>query len=309
MTIDFQHILSETLVLKTIFVLSAATSIAAAQQSPAPIQNGAHPVVSPDGNHIAFMSNRDGTPDLYVMNADGSGVLRLTRNADEEAFSGWSGDSKQLFFTTVAGDSAHTYSISTDGTGLASIGAFAAHAVLVSPDGKSVVYGAGPWATVQLFRARADGSGSRRLTPGGGAYWCSALADNGTRVATSRSDSNGMQIWIFDASTDESWMATSFPKSDGNPQCPAWAPEGRRLALQSAAPAGADSTMRDGHIWLLRLDTGAATKVAEHARPYLDEAPSWFPDGRHIAFQSNRTGRWEIWVMNYDGTDAHQITQ
>lgn len=300
-----QH--SETLVLKTLIVLSAAATLAAAQQPPAPTENGGHPVVSPDGNHIAFTSNRDGTPDLYVMNADGTGVVRLTRSPAEEAISGWNTDGTRLFYTIVSGDSAHTYSVAADGTGVTSVGTYAARTVLVSPDGQSVIYGAGPWATMQLFRERVDGTGSRRLTPGGGAYWCSSLTDNGTRVATSRSDSNGMQVWIFDASTDESWMATSFPKSDGNPQCPAWAPEGRRLALQSAAPV-ADSTKRDGHIWVLRLDTGAATKLAEHASPYLDEAPSWFPDGRRIAFQSNRTGRWEIWVMNYDGTGAHQIT-
>jgi TolB protein len=293
-------------VFKTIVLLTAAASVASAQK--APTENGVHPVVSPDGSHIAFTSNRDGTPDLYVMNPDGSGTVRLTRNAQNEAISGWSADSRTLFYTVVAGDSAHVYSITANGAGVAALGTFAARSVLVSPDGKSVVYGAGPWATLQLFTARMDGSGSRRLTPGSAGYWCSTLSNDGSRVATSRSDSNGIQISIFDARTDESWQATAFPKSDGNPQCPAWAPDGQHLAFQSASPNPTDPTTRAGHIWIVALDDGHATKLAEHTSSYLDETPSWFPDGKHIAFQSNRTGRWEVWVMNADGSEAHQIT-
>jgi Tol biopolymer transport system component len=54
--------------------------------------------------------------------------------------------------------------------------------------------------------------------------------------------------------------------------------------------------------------TGKATKVAAHDRPYLDETPSWFPDGKRIAFQSDRTGVMQIWVMNADGSDVRQVT-
>ncbi|MEO6877382.1 MAG: hypothetical protein ABI205_02800 [Gemmatimonadaceae bacterium] len=291
---------------KTILLLAATASIGAAQQ--APTENGGHPLVSPDGSHIAFHSDRDGPSDLYIMNADGSGVVRLTTGAGDKAISGWSADSKTVFYTVVAGDSAHVYSVSASGAEVANLGVFGARSVLVSPDGKSVVYGAGPWATLQLFTARLDGSGSRRLTPGSGGYWCSALSGDG-RVATSRSNSNGSQIWIFDPHTDESWQATNFPKFAGNPQCPAWSPDGRRLAVQSTSLDQADPAKRDGHIWLVRLDNGGATKLAEHVSAYLDETPSWFPDGRRIAFQSNRTGRWEVWVMNVEGTDAHQLTQ
>jgi TolB protein len=38
------------------------------------------PVLSPDGRRIAFVSERDGNRQIYVMNADGSGLRRLTRN-------------------------------------------------------------------------------------------------------------------------------------------------------------------------------------------------------------------------------------
>ncbi len=63
------------------------------------------------------------------------------------------------------------------------------------------------------------------------------------------------------------------------------------------------------HIWLVDAATGTARKLAAHDAPYLDETPSFFPDGRRIAFQSNRTGRMEVWVMNVDGSGARQITR
>jgi dipeptidyl aminopeptidase/acylaminoacyl peptidase len=62
------------------------------------------------------------------------------------------------------------------------------------------------------------------------------------------------------------------------------------------------------HIWIVDAATGAARKLAAHDQPYLDETPSWFPDGKHIAFQSNRTGRMEVWVMNADGSGQLQVT-
>jgi len=40
-----------------------------------------------------------------------------------------------------------------------------------------------------------------------------------------------------------------------------------------------------------------------------NENPAWSPDGEHIAFQSERYGDWEIFVMNADGTDVYSTGQ
>ena len=82
---------------------------------------------------------------------------------------------------------------------------------------------------------------------------------------------------------------------------PAWSSDGRQLAIQV-------SGKEVGHIWLVDLATGDARKLAAHTTPYLDEVPAWFPDGGRVAFQSNRTGRMEIWVMNADGSGQRQVT-
>ncbi|MFL6278239.1 MAG: TolB family protein [Blastocatellia bacterium] len=39
-----------------------------------------------------------------------------------------------------------------------------------------------------------------------------------------------------------------------------------------------------------------------------NESPTWAPDSRHLAYQSNRTGRWEIWQMHVDGSNQRQVS-
>jgi len=57
-----------------------------------------HPAWSPDGTRIAFASNRAGDSDLYVMNADGSGVTRVTVDPRDDSYPTWSPDGRQLVF-------------------------------------------------------------------------------------------------------------------------------------------------------------------------------------------------------------------
>ena len=47
------------------------------------------PAWSPDGRQIAFYSERDGNWEIYLMNADGSGLTRLTDNPANDWFPSW----------------------------------------------------------------------------------------------------------------------------------------------------------------------------------------------------------------------------
>src|SRR3954447_16033853 len=57
-----------------------------------------NPAVSPDGNKIAFMSDRDGDIEIYVMDPDGSHQQRLTHSLGRDAHPEWSPDGKKIFF-------------------------------------------------------------------------------------------------------------------------------------------------------------------------------------------------------------------
>ena len=82
-------------------------------QNPA---DDADPAWSPDGQRIAFYSNRDGTFDIYVMNADGSHQRRLTRHFADDSDPAWSPDGHTMAFATNRDGNSEIYVMNSDGS-------------------------------------------------------------------------------------------------------------------------------------------------------------------------------------------------
>ena len=72
-------------------------------------------VFSPDGNRIAFMSQRDGNSEIYVMNRNGSNVRRLTNSAGADCCPTWSPTGTQIAFTSDRSGSAQIWVMDADG--------------------------------------------------------------------------------------------------------------------------------------------------------------------------------------------------
>ena len=84
-----------------------------AQQPKPPIINGGLPSVSPSGDAIAFLSNRDGDYDVYVARPDGGELMRITRSPAFESAPLWTSSSK-LVFATWADNKSTIYAASAD---------------------------------------------------------------------------------------------------------------------------------------------------------------------------------------------------
>ncbi len=127
------------------------------------------PTFSPTGTRIAFVTDRDGTPQLYVMQADGSGKSRLTwsgtynTNPDWHpfgqyiAYNGRSGGSFQVFLFDVKDGTSRQL---TTGPGDCEDPDW-------SPDGRLIAYSRARGKTREIWVMNPDGSGKRALTEDG----------------------------------------------------------------------------------------------------------------------------------------------
>lgn len=111
----------------------------------------ANPVWSPDGNTIAFASDRNGNLDVYVMPADGGTAKRLTYNSAQEIPTAFTPDGGNVLFTSAIQDPAESamfpyraltelYKVPATGGRTLQVLATPAEAVMFSKDGKTMYY-------------------------------------------------------------------------------------------------------------------------------------------------------------------------
>lgn len=108
-------------------------------------------------------------------------------------------------------------------------------------------------------------------------------------------------IYVAELSGKNRHLVATVP---GVLQIPRWSPDGRKVAYQ--VYAGPD--WHDAHILLLDIATGETRTLTRHDRSYLDETPSWLPNGS-LLFQSTRDGAFEIYRMNGDGSEQRRVSR
>jgi Tol biopolymer transport system component len=128
------------------------------------------PAPSPDGQRIAFISDRDDTGfgDVFIMNRDGSDPVNLTHtpgvfDSDPE----WSPDGSQIFFGAVPGGVSNFYIMNADGSNLRPLtdDSLVKGRALWSPDGSRIVYSAGTYyGDYDIYVVNQDGSNQINLT-------------------------------------------------------------------------------------------------------------------------------------------------
>jgi TolB protein len=190
-------------------VLAVAEPSRAQAPAPPPI-HGSAPSISPDGTKIAFLSERDGATDVFLIAADGTGETRLTSTPEAESQPGWSGDGTRIWFTVFADDASRIYSIGVDGADRKLLGTVPGRAMRMSPDGRTMLYWTGTWTAMKLVASSLDGSGAKQLTDGNGVVWGRAGRRTGSRSPSRTRMRRQLQIFVVNA--DGSGPAVSRPE-------------------------------------------------------------------------------------------------
>ena len=122
---------------------------------------------SPNGNWIAFSSNRDGNWEIYVMNTDGTNSINITNHPAKDGRPDWSPDGKQIAFTSDRDGNLEIYMMNADGTNPINITNHPAednHASW-SPDGTRLAFDSNRDDPLgEIYVMNADGTNPSNLT-------------------------------------------------------------------------------------------------------------------------------------------------
>ena len=152
--------------------------------------NDRGPAWSPDGKKLLFTSDRNGAADLFVMDADGSNVVALTKEDGFDADAAWSPDGKKIAFTSNRTGNFRLYLMNPDGSGVTDLlKQDLVYSVYPcwSPDGQQLAFGGrGGDGTIQLCVVNADGQGLQQLSEGGQMNSYAAWSPDGQYIAYAR---------------------------------------------------------------------------------------------------------------------------
>lgn len=201
------------------------------------------PEWSPDGERIVFLSDRAGSYDLYVMNADGSDLQRLTKTPERcEANPTWAPGGRSIVFDTyclLTSEQSDLYSVSVEGGPVTNLTRNAGDdfGARWSPDGTRIAFTSdrGGFGE-EIYVMRPDGSRIERVTFETGNDQDVAWAPDGGAIAfSSNRDGNSYDVYVMDLSSSRVRRLTAGASAETSPT---WSPDGRRLAFLTNA-AGA----------------------------------------------------------------------
>jgi Tol biopolymer transport system component len=284
-------------------------------QSPSGLPEVQTPVWSPDGRRIAYLSRRDGTREIYVVSADGSGQRRVTPRDVSVHTPAWSPDGRRIAFEGVRAGTTGVYAVNADGSlsmrdpaiwvATASL-ARNGHAPAWSPDGRTVAFFSGS----KIYLMNADGSEHRPLTkPLGGRKRSLAWSPDGRKLAfLSLSRPCDFCFGLYVVNSDGSGLRNLTSKLEagrgpgaGPASDPAWSPDGRKLAFVRLNAALGEP------IHVVNADGSGLRRLTRNAANDAD--PTWSPNGRKLAFVSERDGNSEVYVMNANGSGQRSLTR
>ncbi|HEY6928381.1 MAG TPA: Tol-Pal system beta propeller repeat protein TolB [Thermoanaerobaculia bacterium] len=246
---------------------------------------------------IVFVSDRDGSKELYAMDFDGRNPRRLTAHKslvlNPDARSG------KIVFTSYVHRFPQLWIMNADGTGSKEIptGVELNASPALSPDGTLIAFAGSAKGNVDVYTVSANGGGLKRLTTTHALEASPDWSPTGRQIAYTSDQTGTPQIWEMDAEGTGPRRLTYA--GNWNDEV-AWSPRGDKIAF-------ACRNEGDFNICVMDMASGKTTQLTSEGS---NGHPGWSPDGEKIVYQSRRGSSTQIYTMDAtDGGNKKVLTQ
>jgi TolB protein len=254
---------------------------------------------------IACVSSKSGNKEIWTMDYDGANQKQATFLKSISLTPRWSPDATRIAFTCYVPNRGVTsaqiciYSMPSNHMiafpryrGTNSSPAW-------SPDGTQIAFMSSLNGDPEIYASNADGTHMHRITFAAGVNTSPAWNPKTGQQIVFVSDRGGDPALYLSNADGTNVQKLDMPDM-GYVIDPAWSPNGQLLAFSWRRPSG------NYDIYVMDIIGRQLVELTkDEAR---NERPSWAPDGRHIVFESTRTGTRQIWSMLADGSQPHQLT-
>lgn len=255
---------------------------------------------------IAFISGRSGYKELWVMDYDGANQRRLTSLGSVVLMPRWSPDASRIAFTcyirsATRATTAQICMYSMEAGRLMAFPMFNGtnSAPAWSPDGNTIMFSSSMYGDVELFTMDTNGRNVKRVTYSNGVDTSPAWNPRTGQQVAFVSDRGGRpNLFVMNADGSNAERIDLLDR--GYVIDPTWSPNGQLLAFSY------QRSHSNYDLYVMDIATRQLVQLTRDAG--RNERPSWAPDGRHLVFESTRTGRRQIWTMLADGTQQRQLT-
>jgi hypothetical protein len=235
-----------------------------------------HPSWSPNGQYMAFSTNRDGNREIYVMNADGTDLTRITDHPALDSRPVWSPDGSKIAFHTYRDGNWEIYVMNPDGSEPKNLTNHSGDDLFPTwaHDGSQLAFRSERDGNREIYVMNShDGSGQTNLTNHPAHDDLPAWSPDGTKIAfNSTRDSDpdpevyAAEIYVMDSDGTNLTRLTYNPAHDA---LPAWSPNGDYIAFASQRRG-------DWEVYVMNADGTQPTNISNSPGSW-DANPAWRP--------------------------------